>query len=92
MPNCRRRGNVCLSLPTFYYRRDTLVLTLFRHSGQSVEGVSPAFKRLVADGFLHKVPSQYYPQCRYALTERGRQLVAFPPKGANWGRASTHKD
>ena len=24
MPNCRRRGNVCLSLPTFYYRRDTL--------------------------------------------------------------------
>ena len=25
MPNCRRRGNVCLSLPTFYYRRDTLV-------------------------------------------------------------------
>ena len=70
----------------------TTVLTLFRHSGQSVEGVSPAFKRLVADGFLHKVPSQYYPQCRYALTERGRQLVAFPPKGANWGRASTHKD
>ena len=26
MPNCRRRGNVCLSLPTFYYRRDTLGL------------------------------------------------------------------
>ena len=25
MPNCRRRGNVCLSLPTFYYRRDTLL-------------------------------------------------------------------
>ena len=70
----------------------TTVLTLFRHSGQSVEGVSPAFKRLVADGYLHKVPSQYYPQCRYALTERGRQLVAFPPKGANWGPASTHKE
>lgn len=24
LPNCRRRGNVCLSLPTFNYRRDTL--------------------------------------------------------------------
>ena len=28
LPNCRRRGNVCLSLPTFNYRRDTLVETV----------------------------------------------------------------
>ena len=70
----------------------TTVLTLFRHSGQSVEGVSPAFIRLVADGFLHRVPSQYYPERCYALTERGRHRVASPAKGTNWGPASTHKD
>ncbi len=70
----------------------TTVLTLFRHSGQSVEGVSPAFIRLVADGFLHKVPSQYYPERCYALTERGRHRVASPAKGMNWGPASTQKD
>ena len=52
------------------------VLTLFRLSGQSVEGVRPAFNRLVADGFLHKVASQYYPEPLYALTDRGRQRVA----------------
>ena len=52
------------------------VLTLFRLSGQSVEAVSPAFNRLVADGFLHQVPSQYYPEPLYALTDRGRQRVA----------------
>ena len=70
----------------------TTVLTLFRHSGQSVEGVSPGFIRLVADGFLHRVPSQYYPERCYALTERGRHRVASPAKGTNWGPASTHKD
>ena len=68
------------------------VLTLFRHSGQSVEGVSPAFIRLVADGFLHKVPSQYYPEPCYALTERGRHRVASPAKGTNWWPASTNKE
>ena len=29
MPNCRRRGNVVLSPPTFNYRRDTLVAGIF---------------------------------------------------------------
>ena len=28
LPNCRRRGNVCLSLPTFNYWRDTLFTRL----------------------------------------------------------------
>ena len=60
------------------------VLTLFRFSGQSVEGVSPAFDRLVADGFLHRVPSQSYPEPCYALTERGRERVASPPKRTTW--------
>ncbi len=60
------------------------VLTLFRFSGQSVEGVSPAFNWLVADGFLHRVPSQSYPEPCYALTERGRERVASPPKSTTW--------
>ena len=54
----------------------TTVRTLLRLSGQSVEGVSEAFDRLVAEGFLQKIPSQYYPEPLYALTERGRHRVA----------------
>ena len=58
------------------------VLTLFRQSGQSVAGVDPAFQRLVARGFLQRVPAQYYPEPLYALTERGRHRVAGS-KGAS---------
>ncbi len=62
------------------------ILALFRQSGHSVEGVGPALNRLVADGLLQKIPSQYYPEPLYALTERGRHRVA----GSKDATASEH--
>ena len=62
----------------------TTVLTLFRLSGQSVEGVSAAFNGLVTDGFLQKIPSKCYPEPLYAITERGRRRVASLPKHTTW--------
>ena len=52
------------------------VLTLFRLSGHSVERVRAAFDQLVSDGFVRTIPSNYYPEPLYALTERGRHRVA----------------